>query len=127
MNPTRWLLLIVASSALAVAAAFAATGDALSMIPLLWFLAVIPGLPWVRMVWRDGDPVAFWLTTIGLSVAIDALVAETLLYTDAYTATGAVMVLAGVALIGTAIDRLRNPAGEMEPAEIIDVGYSARQ
>jgi hypothetical protein len=126
MNATSWLLVIVGSSALAVIAAFAATGDALSMIPLLWFLAVIPGLPWVRMVWKDGDPVAFWITAIGLSVAIDALVAEALLYTDAYTATGTVMVLAGIALLGVTIDRVRTPAGEMEPAEIVDVGHSAR-
>jgi hypothetical protein len=122
MNANRWLMVIVASSALAVIAAFAATGNALSMIPLLWFLAVIPGLPWVRMVWKDGDPVAFWLTVIGLSIAIDTLVAEVLLYTDAYTATGAVMVLAGVALLGTAIGRARTPAVvvDLEPAEIVE-------
>jgi hypothetical protein len=113
---TRWLVLVAASSAIAVSAAIASTGDARSMIPLLWFLAAIPGLPYVLMLRSPDDPVAFWLVVVGLSVAIDALVAEALLYASAYSAITAVGVLAGVACAGALIGRLRSPARASEPA-----------
>jgi hypothetical protein len=116
-SSTRWFLLVVASSIAAVLAAAAATGDAVSMVPLLWFLAVIPGLPYVRMLRNTAEPVALWVTALGLSLAIDALVAEALLYTDAYTARTTVVVLAIVACAGATIGRLRMHGEVSEPAE----------
>jgi hypothetical protein len=124
-SATRWFLLIVGSSAAAVAAAVAATGDARSMLPLLWFLAVIPGLPYVRMLRNTREPVALWITAVGLSIALDALVAEALLYTHSYTATTAVVVLAVVACVGAAISRLRSQGEAPEPAEAANVPASA--
>lgn len=114
---TRWLLLVVASSVAAVLAADAATGDARSMVPLLWFLAVIPGLPYVRMLRNTHEPVALWIAALGLSLAMDALVAEALLYTERYTATTAVVVLAAVACLGAVIGRLREHEEVTDPAE----------
>jgi hypothetical protein len=116
-SATRWTVLVVASSIAAVLAAIAATGDARSMIPLLWFLAVIPGLPYVRMLRNTTDAVALWVTALGLSISIDAVVAEALLYTHTYTATTAVVVLACIACLGAVIGRLRLPGGASEPAE----------
>jgi hypothetical protein len=104
---TRWFLLVVASSVAAVVAADAATGTALSMVPLLWFLAVIPGLSFVRMLRNTHEPIALWIAAVGLSLAFDALVAEALLYTERYTATTAVVVLAAVACLGAVLGRFR--------------------
>ncbi len=115
MTADRCVVIVAASSALALLATAAGTGNALSMIPLLWFLAVIPGLPFVRMLRNDHDPLAFWLTALALSVAIDALVAEALLYGRGFSALGVVCVLAGIAWLGAAIGRLRSPEGDAEP------------
>jgi hypothetical protein len=115
-NPTRWFLLVVASSVLALIATLASTGDAFSMVPLLWFLAVIPGLPFILMLRARQEPVAFWLTVVGLSIAIDAAVAEVLLYTDAYSAEAAIFALVGIAYCGAAIGRMRALAHEGEHA-----------
>lgn len=114
--PNRWFLLVVASSVLALIATLAATGDALSMVPLLWFLAVIPGLPFVLMLRARQEPVAFWLTALGLSISLDAVVVEVLLYTDAYSPEAAVFVLVGIAYCGAAIGRLRALDLEAEAA-----------
>jgi hypothetical protein len=119
-SATRWFLLVVASSTAAVLAAFAATGDARSMVPLLWFLAVIPGLPYVRLARNTKEPVALWITALGLSLALDALVAEALLYTGRYTAATAVVVLAAVACLGAVIGRLRD-GDRSEPADAVNL------
>lgn len=113
----RWYALVVASSVVALVAAIAGTGDARSMVPLLWFLAVVPGLPFVRMLHNREDPVAFWLTAIGLSIALDALVAEALLYLDAYSATSVVFALGVIACLGAGIDRFRTFSRDPEPAD----------
>jgi hypothetical protein len=115
INADRCVAIVAGSSALALLATIAGTGNALSMIPLLWFLAVIPGLPFVRMLRNDEDPVAFWLTTIALSIAIDALAAEALLYGRGFSALAVVSVLAGIAWLGAAIGRLRS-SGDAESA-----------
>jgi len=106
----RCVTIVAVSSVLALLATIAGTGNALSVIPLLWFLAVIPGLPFVRMLRNDDDPVAFWLTTIALSVAIDALIAEALLYGRGFSALAVISVLAGIAWLGAAVGRLRSSA-----------------
>ncbi len=126
MNPeTRWLTLVVVSSVAAVLATLAGTADGLSMIPLLWFLAVIPGLPFVRMLKNNDDPIAIGLTAVGLSLAIDALVAEALLYSHAYNAVVTVSVLAAVACLGAVIGRLRTSSGDPEPADPVGVRSEA--
>jgi hypothetical protein len=125
-HENRWLIVVVASSVVAVLATIAAIGDALSMAELLWFLAVIPGLPYVRMLWKHADPVAFWLTVVGLSLAIDTVVAEALLYAHAFSAVSAVSVLAGVACLGAVVGQLRTPAVDPEPAEPVGMPSSGR-
>jgi hypothetical protein len=115
MTEDRWVQLVGASSALALLAAIAATGNALSFVPLLWFFAVIPGLPYARLVRNDHDAIAFWLTAGALSVAIDALVAEAMLYLHDFSAIAVVSALVIVAWVGAAVGRLR-AADDAEPA-----------
>jgi hypothetical protein len=112
-----WTVLVVGSSILAVIAAAAGSGDGWSFLPLLWFVAVIPGLPYVRMAGPGGGPIGLWVGAVALSVAIDAVVAEVLLYTSSYGATRAVFVLAGIACLGEACSRLRRRGDAPEPDE----------
>jgi hypothetical protein len=112
-----WTLLVFGSSALAVIAAAASSGDGWSFLPLLWFLAVIPGLPYVRLVGTGGGPLGLWVGAVALSVALGAVVAEILLYTGTYGGVRAVFVLAGVACFGEVLVRLRRPVETAEPHE----------
>lgn len=112
----RWTALVVASSVVAILAAIAATGNAFSMVPMLWFLAFIPGLPYVRLLKNNDDPVAIGLTSVGLSLAMGALIAEALLYLDAYSAVTTVTVLAVIACAGAVIGRLRS-VEDADPAD----------
>ena len=112
-----WTLLVVGTSVLAVIAAAAGSGDGWSFLPLLWFLAVIPGLPYARMVGTGGGPIGLWVAAVALSVAIGAVVAEVLLYIGTYGAVRTVVVLAGIACLGEAIGRLRRAWVAPEPAE----------
>lgn len=117
---TGWFTLVVASSVLAVISAATASGNGWSMVPLLWFLAVIPGLPYVRLLLSTREPIAFGVAAVGLSLAVDALVAEALLYADGYTAFRTVFVLAAIACLGAVIGRLRHAWDAPEPAESSD-------
>ena len=117
----RWLALVLACSAVAVVAAAAETGDGWSMVPLLAFLAVIPGLPYVRMLHQPREPVAFWVAAAGLSLALDAIVAMVLLYTETSTGFRTVAVLAGLACVGAVIGRSRRAWDAPEPAETATV------
>lgn len=118
MNPRdRWLALVLASSALAVGAAVAGSGDGWSLFPLLAFLALIPGLPYVRMLAEPRDAAAFWMAAAGLSLSLDAIVAMVLLYTETYTGFRTVVALAVVACVGAVIDRSRRTSGAPEPAQ----------
>jgi hypothetical protein len=98
---TRWLVLIVASTAAAVGAADVASGTALTTVPILWFLAVCPGMPYAWFVVPAGDdPLRRWLTAVGLSIALAAVVAEALLLAEAFTGFTAISVLGAIAVIG---------------------------
>jgi hypothetical protein len=112
-----WTLLVVGTSVLAVVAAAAGSGDGWSFLPLLAFLAVVPGLPYVRMAGTGGGPIGLWIGAVALSVAIGAVVAEVLLYTGSYGAARAVFVLAGIACLGEVFVRLRHPGELPEPAD----------
>jgi hypothetical protein len=110
-----WTLLVVGASVVAVIAAASGTGDGWSFLPLLAFLAVIPGLPYVRLAGTGGGPIGIWVGAVALSVAIGAVVAEILLYTGSYGAARAVFVLAGIACLGEVFVRLRPPREAPEP------------
>ncbi len=120
-----WLLIIAVSTAAAMAATVVSNGTALTTVPLLWFLAVCPGLPYAQLLRLD-DPVQRWIIAIGLSVAIDAVVAEALLFTDSYTAPRTIVVLGVVACAGAVIARLRARGDESVDAPATPVEMSKR-
>lgn len=128
MTSDRWVQLVGVSCAVALLATIAATGNVWSMLPLLWFFAVIPGLPYVLMVRNHHDAIAFWLTAGALSIALDALVAEALLYLHAFSAIAVVSVLVIVAWLGAAVGRLRAAAEDEapQPAQVARPAHPAR-
>src|SRR3954451_4960213 len=63
------------------------------------FLSLCPGIAFARSVGRD-DAIALGVIVVGASLALDALVAEGLLYANAYTGARAVAILAAIAIVG---------------------------
>jgi hypothetical protein len=62
-------------------------------------------MPYARLVAPpvDDDPVRRWIMAVGLSIALAAVVAETLLYAGAFTAFTTIAVLGGIAVVGAVI------------------------
>lgn len=110
MNGThRWAMITLLSSVVALAAADMALGTPLTTVPLVWFLAVVPGMPFARLVTPpERDWVQRWITAVGLSIALAAVVAELLLYTDTYSGFTTVAVLGGIAVAGALTEQWRS-------------------
>jgi predicted ATP-grasp superfamily ATP-dependent carboligase len=64
------------------------------------FLAVCPGAPFVNG-FRADDPLRFGVVLLGTSMALDAIVAETLFYLHVFTGARAVAILAIIAIVGS--------------------------
>ena len=114
----RWAVITLVSSIVALAAADVASGTALTTVPLLWFLAVIPGMPYARLVTPpERDWVQRWITAVGLSIALAAVVAEILLYADSYTGFTAVAVLGGIGVAGALTEQWRSAREAADTAD----------
>jgi small-conductance mechanosensitive channel len=110
-----WQFVIVTSTLVALIATAVGTGTAFTTLPVLWFLAVCPGMAFVRLLAME-DPVLRWISAIGLSVALGAVVAEALLFAHLYTGFRTIVVLGVLACAGAVIGR-RRARGNPEPAD----------
>jgi hypothetical protein len=114
----RWAVITLVSSIVALAAADVASGTALTTVPLVWFLAVVPGMPYARLVTPpERDWVQRWVTAVGLSIALAAVVAEVLLYTDTYSGFTAVALLGGIAVAGALVEQWRSARNAADAPE----------
>jgi uncharacterized membrane protein len=96
---------LVALSALAAATAALADLPAPLRAPLvLTFLLLGPGMAFVPLLGLR-DPVAELTLALALSLALDVLVAVTMLYADAWSPVGSLLALAGLALAGAGLQR----------------------
>jgi predicted ATP-grasp superfamily ATP-dependent carboligase len=64
------------------------------------FLAVCPGAPFVKS-FRADDPLRFGVILLATSLALAALVSETLFYLHAFTGARAIAILAIIAIVGS--------------------------
>jgi hypothetical protein len=99
---------IVAAAALAAAAvAFAGAPGPLRAPVVLAFLALGPGMAFVPLLGLR-DPVAVLTLALGLSLALDLVVAATMLYAGAWSPPASLAVLAAIALGGAALQYCRS-------------------
>ena len=112
----RWFVVVVVSTLAALLATVIGSGNALSTLALLWFLAVCPGMPFARAIGTGAAPypVQRWITAVALSLALGAVVSEALLLLGWFTSFRAVLLLGVVACTGAWLDRTRanRPAAE---------------
>ncbi|MDP9472229.1 MAG: hypothetical protein M3Q71_16445 [Chloroflexota bacterium] len=104
MRQSAWLwpAVITSSSIVVGILTFADIESPLRAVISLWFLIACPGMAIVRLV--GVDEMAMELTlAVALSLALDALVAMTMLYVGWWSPKGSLAVLIGVSLTGAAL------------------------
>ena len=97
-----WPAIIGASALAAGLLALLDVASPLRPLAALWFMAICPGMAFVRLLRLD-DPVAEWSLAIALSIALDAIVAAVILYSGVRSFKWGLGVLIVLSLIGTAI------------------------
>lgn len=109
MRPSAWLwpAVIIGSSLSVGILTFADIESPLRPVVSLWFLFICPGMAMVRLIGVDDMMVEVTLA-VALSLALDALVAMTLLYAGWWSPEGSLSVLIGVSVIGAATQLMKS-------------------
>jgi type II secretory pathway component PulF len=117
MKRYRWIYPIIII-AWALGASLAVFGDVQPLrAPIsLSFLLICPGLAWVRLLGLQ-EVVAEWTLAVVLSLALDTIVAETMLYAGAWSPDRSLAVLASLSVAG-ALAQIIAAAGARRPLEV---------
>lgn len=104
-----WLLIII-GSAIAVAGvtfipALANLSTGLRLCVSLWFLIICPGMAFVPLL-RLSNAGDEWTLAIAISLALDTLVAEFMLYTERWSPPSILLILICLSLIGLILQLL---------------------
>jgi hypothetical protein len=94
-----WPVVLIGSTVAAVLLSSHSTGSTLSLAVILWFLAVCPGMAYVRLL-RLADGLAECVAAVGLSVVMDSIAAGVLLYAGRWQPSLALWGLAVWTIIG---------------------------
>jgi uncharacterized membrane protein len=94
-----WPLIIAISAIAAALTMFAGFSSPLRSIVVIWFLTVCPGMVLVRML-PIKDSLTEFTMGIAVSLAIDAIFAEAMVYTKHWSSTWSLGILVGVTCAG---------------------------
>ena len=97
-----WAVAIVGSAVITVLLTLADLRSPVRVVSALWFLLVCPGMAVVRVL-RVRDAVAEWTLAVALSLGLDALVAEAMLYAGVWSPASALLVLTGIGIAGAVL------------------------
>lgn len=97
-----WALVITASAITAVAAVYGLVLPPVRTVAVFWFLLVCPGMAFVGLL-RVRERLLEWTLAVALSLALGVVVAQVMLFTGGWTASGGVVALALLALLGVAL------------------------
>jgi hypothetical protein len=75
----------------------------LRFLIVAWFLIACPGMAYIRML-RLNDRLSSWVLTIALSLALDGLVAMTLVFTGLWSVEIGVIALITITLLGLGLE-----------------------
>lgn len=103
MKRWLWPFVIILSALSAGLAAFILPAPGRGIAPTIllsgWFLLICPGMAFVRLLrlphWLDE-----WLLAVALSLALNTLVAEFMLYVQFWSPKGILLVIIGLSLVG---------------------------
>ena len=99
-----WRTVVAAFALAAVLAALAGAPASLRAPIVLLFLLLGPGMAYIPLL-RLGDPVAELTLGLAVSVALDVAVGSSMLYAGVWSPRDSLFVLAGIALVGVALQR----------------------
>lgn len=103
-----WPGIIIASAAGAALALFGGIGPPIQPLIALWFLLICPGMAFIRLL-EVGEPYIELTLALALSIALDALVAETLVLARLWTPGGALLVLICFSIAGAMLQLVVSP------------------
>jgi hypothetical protein len=104
-----WSALIGVSAVAAGLASLGPSGHPLRSLVESWFLLVCPGMALVRLL-RLGSPLAEWCLAVALSLALDALLPDVMVYAGVWSTRWALMGLIGLSLMAASLRLVRRSA-----------------
>ena len=110
----RWPLIIVITVAALASATVLSPGEPVTIALTLWFLLICPGMAFVGILGLR-DPWVRVTAALAFSIAVDVAVAVTLMYSGAWSASIALLVLGSISLAG-AVVQSRLAARKVRPA-----------
>ncbi len=116
-----WPVAIMLSAAIVGALAVGGTGSPLRPIVTLGFLTVCPGMAIIRLLQLE-DVLTELTLAVAFSIALDSLVAGTMLYVGWWSPRWALGLLLGVSVIGAACQLRPARLGSSTEAESTDAG-----
>lgn len=105
--PVRWPAIIVLSTLAVALVVFGGVGFPLRPVVVFWYLLVCPGMALVGLL-RPRDGVAAFTLALALSIALDTLIAMTLLYAGYWSPRAGLVLLMAISLVGVGL-RFRGP------------------
>lgn len=97
-----WPAIVVASAVAVAAASILQVGLQLRPVAAFWFLLVCPGMAFVPLL-SIRDRLIQCGVAVALSIGLDGVVSEAMLYTGAWSYQRGLAVLIGICLIGTTL------------------------
>ncbi len=101
-----WPLVIVLSTLLVGLVVLTSQPLFLRIPVSVWFLLVIPGMAYVRLLTLK-DPLSEWTLAVALSLALDALVSLTMIYIHRWSPDAGLRALMLISLVGAAVQAWR--------------------
>lgn len=116
MRSIWWPVIIIASAIGAERALSSGSGAPIQPLLVSWFLLICPGMAFVRLL-RIEERATEVLLAIALSIAIDMIAAEILLYAEVWSAAWVLSLLIGISLAGVALQIITALVHEAGTAE----------
>lgn len=105
-SSTIWTIIVLLSAAAAALVFYTGFGAALRPVVLFWFLLIIPGMAFVRLLYIV-EVINRWTLAVGLSLAIDSIVAIVMLYSGSWRVEYGLAALLAISIIGALIPSRR--------------------
>jgi len=97
-----WPAVIMASAVAVAAASIMQVGPPVRPMAAFWFLLVCPGMAFAPLLPIRDRLIQFGFA-VALSIGLDGVVSEAMLYTGAWSYQGQLAVLIGICLVGTTL------------------------
>jgi hypothetical protein len=121
-----WDSIIVVSALAAITVNWLAIAQPVRLMVVGWFLLVCPGMAVVRVL-RLHAPAAEWMLALAISLSVDMVVGEAMVYAGRWAPSAGLLIIATVAVMAVWIPRLLSPVAEPRwvPVAVPDMGGAA--